>query len=235
MRRRKLIVILLVMSTLTGCIQEFKYTEEQSDAAAEYMAGVLLKNDDSYKADLLDMDEIIENQAGTATATPAPESSSGEANGQEDTDASSIEEEKPQKNYTLSEVIGEKGFSLEYTDYIIAESYPEDPSETYFSITPRRGNQLVVLSFLLTNELKKDNNLNLTQSDIKYQLYIDSKTVYEPPFALLENNLKLIDITLREKEVKPVVLIFEVEKDIQMTDIILKVTREDRSAVIDIK
>ena len=235
MRRQKLMVILLAMTTLTGCIQKYEYTEEQTDAAAEFMAGLLLKSDDRYKADLLTVDEIMENQAGAVTVTPIPGTSPGGVDNQEDTGLSPIEGEKPQKEYTLSEVIGEKGFSLEYTSYIIAESYPEDPAETYFSITPRKGNQLIVLSFMLTNELKKNNNLNLTQADIKYQLYINSKSVYEPPFALLENNLKLIDITLREGEVKPVVLIFEVEKDMEMKDISLKVTREKRSEVIEIK
>ncbi len=235
MKLQKLAVILLAMTTLTGCVKEYEYTQEQSDAVAEYAAGLLLKSDDSYKEGLMTLNQVVENKPESAAPTPVPESPAKGEKSAGDTVSSSEEGDKPQKQYSLTEVIAEKGFSLEFTDYVFVESYPEDPSETYFSITPRKGNQLIVLSFLLTNELKKDNHLNLTQADIKYQLHINSKAVYEPPFALLENNLKLIDIKLEKKEAKPVVLIFEVEKNVKITDLSLKVSREDRSMTVDIK
>jgi hypothetical protein len=93
----------------------------------------------------------------------------------------------------------------------------------------------MVLSFLLKNTLDKENNLNLTKADIVYKLDVNVGTIYEPPFALLENNLKLIDLTLKSSETKPVVLIFEIKKDVEMKDVNLMVTRDNRSVIIKIK
>ncbi len=237
MRRYKLIAILLLLTTLTGCIQKFEYSEQQSDAAAEYIAGVMLKYDKEYTADLVSYEKVIEKQEAEAAAiaTPVPVNSlnTNSEQGQTTTSAVTV---TPEKDYTLTEVIGEEGFEIEYQEFVVAESYPEDATETYFLITPSRSDyQLMVLSFMLKNTLDKENNLNLTKADIGYQLDVNVGTLYEPPFALLENNLKLIDLTLKAGEERPVVLIFEIKKDVEMTDINLMVTRDNRSEIIKIK
>lgn len=231
MRRKKLIVVLLLMTTLTGCIQKFDYSEEQTDAAAEYMAGLMLKYDSEYKADLIEMQDIVAQQEENATPTPsAIQNSTTDQN----TSTSDMTGE-PKKEYTLTEVINEEGFDLQYTGYNVTDIYPEDATDVYFSIPAREGNQLVVLSFLLKNKLDKKNTLDLTQADVTYQLDVNVGTIYEPPFALLENNLKLIKMTLKAKEEKEVILIFEVKKDAEMKDINLMVTRGNKSEIIEIK
>ncbi len=236
MRRFSLIVVLLLMTTLTGCIQKFEYSEQQADAAAEYIAGVMLKNDKEYVSKMVSIEEIIEKQgveADTAAAsTPENTQNANLEQGQTTTSTATI---VPEKDYSLTEVINEEGFEIEYQDFIVAESYPEDATDAYFSITPRPGYQLMVLSFILKNTLDKENNLNLTKANIVYQLDVNVGTIYEPPFALLENNLKLIDLKLKASEEKMVVLIFEVKKDVNMTDVNLMVTRDRRSEIIKIK
>ena len=93
----------------------------------------------------------------------------------------------------------------------------------------------MVLNFMLKNTLDKENKLNLTKANIKYQLDVNVGTIYEPPFALLENNLKLIDLTLKAGEEKPVVLIFELKKDDKISDVNLMITRDNRSEIIIVK
>jgi hypothetical protein len=224
------------MTTLTGCIQKFEYSEQQSDAAAEYIAGVMLKNDKNYVAKMVSIEKLIEKQeaeaAATVTPTPVNTQNAKSEQGQTTTPTDTVAQEK---DYTLTDVIGEEGFEIEYTDFIVAESYPEDATDAYFSITPNPGYQLMVLSFLVKNTLDKENNLNLTKADIVYQLDVNVGMIYEPPFALLENNLKLIDLTLKSSETKPVVLIFEIKRDVEMTDVNLMVTRDNRSEIIKIK
>jgi hypothetical protein len=58
MKRLILFLILIISITLTGCIHETNITEEESDAVAEYMAGLLLKYDDKYDKALIPKDEI---------------------------------------------------------------------------------------------------------------------------------------------------------------------------------
>jgi hypothetical protein len=224
------------MTTLTGCIQKFEYSEEQTNVAAEYIAGLMLKNDKEYEADLVSMDKIIKKQEAEAAAaiTPTPVITEDADTGNEHAAVPSVTA-APEMDYTLTEVIAEKGFEVNYSDYLVVESYPENTTDAYFSITPRSGYQLMVLNFGLKNVLDKDNTLNLTKADIKYQLDINVGTIYEPPFVLLENNLKLINLTLKAGEEKPVVLIFEVKSDITITDANLMVTRDSRSEIIKIK
>ena len=236
MRRYKLIVVMLLITSLTGCIQEFEYSEQQTDAAAEYIAGLILENDKTYKADLVSMAKIIESQkaAAEAVVTPTPVITQS-GNSQQEQVNDSTATSSPEKDYTLTEVIGGEGFEIEYVDYILAESYPEGASDGVFSIPSRSGYQLMVLNFKLKNTLDKNNNLNLIKADVLYQLDVNIGTIYEPPFALLENNLKLIDLTLKAGEEKPVVLIFEIKKEVELIDVNLMVTRDKRSEIIKIK
>lgn len=232
MRRCKLIVALLLLTTLTGCIQKLEYSEAQTDAAAEYIAGLMLKNDKQYEANLVSMEKLVVTHTTTATPTPASSQNTEPTQGQTELPAVST---APEKEYTLTEVISEKGFEIQYTDYDIMESYPEDVTDAYFTITPRSGYHLMVLSFVLRNTQDKENNLNLTKANVGYQLDVNVGTIYEPPFALLENNLKLIDLTLKAGEEKPVVLIFEIKKDTQVKEANLMVSRDNRTEIIEIK
>ncbi len=235
MRRYMLIPIILLMTTLTGCVHKYEYTDQQSDAAAEYIAGVVLKNDKSYEAELVSFEKIIEKQeAEVGAVIPEPEDTQNLPSDQENIAAPAVTK-SPVKDFTLTEVINEKGFEIEYSDFIVTESYPEDATEAYFLITARPDNKLVVLSFKLKNTQDKNNRLNLTKSNIVYQLDVNDGTIYEPPFVLLENNLKLIDLKLKAGEEKSVVLIFEVKKATDLAYANLVITRDNRSETIKVK
>ena len=59
--------------------------------------------------------------------------------------------------------------------------------------------------------------------------------MYKPLFALLENNLQYINLKVNAGEKVPAVLIFEVTRDIDMSDINLIVSRGSRTEIIEIK
>ena len=44
MKKILLVVTILMMFFLTGCMQRLNYSDQQSDAVAEYMAGVVIKS-----------------------------------------------------------------------------------------------------------------------------------------------------------------------------------------------
>lgn len=235
MRRYKLVAVLLLITTLTGCVQKYDYSEQQLDSASEYIAAVILRNDRNYTSKLGSFNKIIEMRGKKAAAAAPTQTGIDKVDADTEIKTASFDVADPKRDYTLTEVLGEDGFELEYTSYVIADSYPEDSAEAYFMITPRPEHQLVVASFMLKNTLNKNNNLNLTKANILYQLDVNEGTIYTPTFALVENNLKLIDVALKAKEEKPAVLIFEVKKDIDMKDINLMVTRDDRSETIKVK
>jgi hypothetical protein len=222
------------MFTLTGCIQEYKVTEQQNDATAEYMAGLLLKYDEDYEQDLPSQDEIIEEEAAQVevdTMSPTPTVSSTK----DTTTNAEGKAEDAKKDYTLTEVIGAENFEIEYTGYKVTESYPEDAQSAYFSLTSREGNHLIVASFLVKNKTDKEKKLNLSKAKIQYQLDVNVGTVYKPSLTLLENDLQYIDIKIAGGKAEPVLLIFEISKDTDISDINLMVSNDNKTEIIKIK
>jgi hypothetical protein len=242
MKRLKLVLVLLLSSfTLTGCIQEYTVTAEKSDAIAEYMAGVLLENDKNYDQDLVPMEDINagdeavdsedteEDESASEAADASAEDAAGEAA------ASDAKNTDAQEQYTLSEVVGKKNFNIQYKGYKLTETYPEDPESAYFSITPRQEYQLLVITFSVENASSTDKQFDLSKTSINYQLDINVGTIYKPQFTLLENDLRYIDMSIKGKETQEAVLVFEVSKDIDISDINLIVSNADKSEIIEIK
>ncbi|MDF2611737.1 MAG: hypothetical protein K0R92_3211 [Lachnospiraceae bacterium] len=234
MKRMRILLVMLFMFILTGCIQEYKVTEQQSNATAEYMAGLLLKYDENYMQGLISEEEVLQEEASMGEAdainpTPTLSPTEGATVSTEGKVADS------EKDYTLTEVIGEKNFEIEYTGYKVTESYPEDTDSAYFSLTPREGNQLIVASFIVKNKSDKEKTLNLSKAKILYQLDVNAGTIYKPSLTLLENDLQYIDITIPEGEAEPVLLIFEVPEGTDMSDINLIVSNDKKTDIIKIK
>lgn len=236
MKRFKLAIIISLMLSLTGCIQKYELTGQQSDAAAEYMAALLLETDEDYKRELIPIEELqedneeaqedrTEEEDPTPTANPLEGDSAG--NGSDDTDT--------EKVYTISEVIGKDDFDIKYTGYELTASYPKKTEDTYFSIDARQGYQLLVASFTATNKTDRKKTLNLSKEDIMYQLDINVGTIYKPQFTVLENNLQYIDMDFKGGESKTVLLIFEISKDTDLSNINLIISKDDKSEIVEIK
>jgi len=234
MKRLRLLVTILFMLSLTGCIQEYKLTDQQSDATAEYMAGLLLKYDKEYEPHLTPREQLTTKEnansevsdANTATPTPV----------QEEAITENVDNEgEANKDYTLSEVIGEDDIEMQYSGYEICETYPEDTTNAYFSLDPVEGKQFLVTSFLAKNLSDKEKTLTLRDSQVQYQLDINVGTIHKPILTLLVNDLHNIDIVIGAGKTETVLLVFEVSKDIDITDINLIASKDDRIEIIEIK
>jgi hypothetical protein len=232
MKKLKLIIIALMLFTLTGCIQEYNYTEETSDSIAEYMAGTLLVNDASMNQMLVPLTYIYEeNEDKTSEQGKSPLETTDQS---QETD-SSPNANNETSNTTLTDLIGNKDFGIKYKGYQLLDTYPEAPGNTDFIVEPRNGYQLLVVSFQADNLAKSKKELNLIKSDIKYQLDVNGGTVYKPQLTLLENDLQYINITIPGGKSEIVILIFEVSKEASISDISLNVSKNGKSSVIEIK
>lgn len=231
MKRLFVIIISISVLLLTGCIKEYPLSEVQTDAVAEYMAGRLLMEDKNYLASLLTYEEIIEFEDNIQedNLVPKPTKAPDVVNDNEDN--------APIKdvNYTLSEVIGVPNFDILYSSYKLVDTYPEDESNLVFSLDPRPGHQLLVLNFTIENITDKNEVIDLSLSTIQYQLDINVGSIYKPQLALLENNLQYINLNLKAGEKIPAVLIFEVARDIDLSDIKLIISKDSRSEIVEIK
>lgn len=225
------------MITLTGCMKKYPLSETQTDVVAEYMASRLLEKDKVFTPSLITYNEIIDLEEVILTDEPETEDTNVPQNNNEIIDDNGVSTPDSSMNikYTLSEVIGESNFDIQYTGYQLADTYPEDESNLVFSVDPRAGYQLLVANFSIENITDGDKIIDLSSAKIQYQLDINVGTIYKPQFALLENNLQYIDLNVKTGAKIPAVLIFEVTKDIDMSDINLIVSREARTEIIEFK
>jgi hypothetical protein len=60
-------------------------------------------------------------------------------------------------------------------------------------------------------------------------------TVYKPLLTLLENDLQYIDITIEAGKTETVLLVFEVSKDVEISEINLIALKDERTEIIEIK
>lgn len=231
--------IVLISLSLTGCVQEYQLSEDETSIAAEYMASVLLAQDETYKSSLLDLEqlEVHKNDAATNEKEEIQESTKEVSkekdivSRQDDEDEIELMNNQP----SLSEVMGIEDFVIRYMDAEIHDVYPEDEANTYFSLTAREGYQLLVASFSVENKTKKDKSLNLKKAGINYQLDINVGTIYKPSLTLLENDLRYIDMTIGARKKETVLLVFEISKESTMKDVNLIISRGAKSEIIEIK
>ncbi|NLO09575.1 MAG: DUF4352 domain-containing protein [Clostridiales bacterium] len=238
MKRLKVLIICILGISLSGCMKEYPLNEAQTDIVAEYMASRLLENDKKFTPSLIsyqeasEIDDIIHNDETMPDPTEIPvETEDNKADSSEVYPSDSTSDIQ----YTLSEVIGESNFDIQYTGYQLTGTYPEDESNLVFSLDPRAGYQLLVVDFTIENISDSDKTIDLSKASIQYQLDINVGTIYKPQLALLENNLQYIKLNVRSGDKIPAVLIFEVTKDIDMSDINLIVSRDARTEIVEIK
>lgn len=241
MKRLKITVIVLAMLSLTGCIRKYEVSEQQDNAVAEYMAELLLKHDDDYTQKLTPIEEInYEDTSKDEELTPTPKASAEDDNKdidevKDDTDTSKGDNSNSQKEYSIAEVIGAKGFDIEYAGYKLAKSYPEEGDGNYFSLDAAEGNKLLVVSFSARNTTEKEQTLDLKKTKISYQLDINIGTVYKPLLSLLRNDLQYIDDTFKKGETKDLLLVFEISEEADISNINLIISKDNKSEIIEIK
>ena len=236
MKRWRILLVLVVTFSLSACIKEYQYPEEQSDAVAEYMAGKLLDYDESYKLMLTPYEELSAVEAEkditgseTEDVIEKPDGISAESKTEQPVSDETGEQ------YTISEVLGSKDFEIDYTGYRLVGVYPDEEDSPYFSLGAREGYQLLVATFSIKNTSSKERDFNLTNEEIDYQLDINKSTIYKPEFTLLENDLRYIDMTMEGKQTKEALLVFEIPKEAEFSYIHLKILNENKSNILKIK
>lgn len=249
-----LLLLILTVFLFSGCIQEYRLSEGDSDLAAEYMAGLLIKQDKDYDNSLLTPDEIEaaleeeRNNKDTVNPTPTPTSKDDLPNdkepGQQDKNKDDIDNNDKGNsdkdtaisyNYTLSEIAGLTDFEINYDNYRLYDTYPENYKETYFTLTPNEGYQLLVVSFTVDNLSKIVKNMDLSKAKISYQLDINVGTIYKPLLTLLEDDLQYINMIVEPDYNKTAILVYEVSKTVDMNDINLIISKDDKAQIIKIK
>lgn len=237
MRKLSLVLTICCALTLTGCATGYNLSEKETGVVAESMAGFILKYDSNYrKQSLLVPVEDLEEETIPEDKEPKNNNHSTTQKDTHETLNKNIEERSEEKvhKYTLSDVIGHDDFEIVYEGYKLHNNYPDDTSSTYFSLTPREGNQLLVISFKANNLTKDKKNLNLIKSGVKFKLFLNENTKYVPLLTLLENDLQYINIPIEGNAAEEVILVFEISKE-DITNAKLNVIKDTKEVNIQMK
>lgn len=225
----------LSMLLLTGCASSILLTDNESDIVAEYIAGLIFKYDKNYEEVLINPEEDEESNVDTVTTTPTPSPTLAIADENKDVtnknEASFINDSNLQANADFTEVIGVKNLTIEYSGYEIKDSL----SDTYFNIEAGDGKQLLIVKFKVKNNSKKDIALNLAKSDILYQLDINTGNFQKPLLTFLDNDLRLIDTTVKGNSTLDTVLVFSVSDKVNLDVVNVIISHAHKTAIVKLK
>jgi hypothetical protein len=231
---------------LTGCVQLEELTDKESDMMAEYMAGAILKNDTNYEDALTYPDEIkklleantdktLELGNSVETADSSETVASTETNSTETTTSKEEQSQDSVIDMNLTTEMGNGKFSITYSDYTFYDSYPSNEDNNYFTLETSSDRQLLIISFDIKNVTRKKANFNLIKSNFKYQLDINTGTIYKPMMTLLVNDIQYINLDISAGKTNKAVIVFDVYRDVDMSNINLIISNQDKTSIIKVK
>ncbi len=251
MKKYLIILVALCGVILTGCAQTVDISNQESDMLAEYMAGVVLKQDSNYKEALLDLDNTqeteptdsmkLENSTEAVASietveTKEPTASLDSNSTKESYKSVELKQSEDIANYmSLTQDMGNNKFNIDYADYALCDSYTNDTDNNYFSLETSSDRKLLVVSFDVKNLSDKTESLNLIESGFKYQLDVNTGTIYQPMMTLLVNDLQYINLDIASGETKKAVIVFDVLRDIDLSNINLIISNQDKTTIIKLK
>jgi hypothetical protein len=148
-----------------------------------------------------------------------------------DTPQIGTEAESPTPSYSsLSDLIGQAGLELTYQSSGIYDSYPKEESD-YFVLEPSVSDKLLVVGFSLSNTSGGEKSVDLSTAGIQYSLTVGEKS-YRPLLTALPNDLRYLTMTLAAGEKQEVVVVFEVDKDTDLSASSLTLTKDGAMAQI---
>lgn len=238
---RKLFFLLIAICGVmfTGCAQLIDLNEKESDVLAEYMASTMLRYDKNYDEALIYPEETAETADSVKTGSDTDTKPDNTTEQTGDDNASVTPDTSGDSQYgAVASLAGmfkdilKDNFSISYEAYKSYDSYPDE--DQLFTIEASKGKKLLVFNFNVKNITDKNKKLDLMNYSIAYQLTDNKSIVYYPMMTLLNNDIQYINLGIAAGTTKKAVVLFEVPKDIDMSDMLLALTYKDKTTFLDI-
>lgn len=221
----------LSLVLLTGCMGEtYPLTEEEQDIIAEYAAGVLLRNDESYTQALITPTPTPSPEP-TPTPTPGPTAAVEDGKGgghRENGDGGNT----VTGNAALNEVYGLEGLLVEYDGYETVDSITEENAAGTYAVMADDGKVLLKVNFTLTNTAGIEQSFDFGAQGISYQLDCNEKKFLQPKITGLEQDMLFRKITLAAGESSRGCVIFDISSEVSPEDCNVIVFKDDRTSIL---
>lgn len=251
MKKSVLAMVIILAFNLTGCNNLNNVSDQNYNAMADYMASMILKYDRTYEEKLinpaiiakassvaeenlnLNVGETKEGTEVSSDQTSATDVTDKTENVNRSTEVKE-DDNKVEKFYDLTELLELKNLDIQYKNYKLYDSFPEEKDDEYFNLEAGKNNKLCVVQFNIKNKTTKNQKFNLLNKEIEYQLDVDSNT-YTPLLTLLINDLQFIDISINGEKSEIGYLVFEVPNDIKLDNGNLLVSKDSLKSSIALK
>jgi uncharacterized protein YceK len=238
MKKTFIFMMLMCVVLLTGCSSLVNLTEDESNMLTEYMAGVVLKHADDYEDGLLTVEEIEALEAKAEERNKRIEANSNDTKTQVTSNTSSNSKKKTSskaKFVSLTKAVGNSNFKIQYKQYKSYDKYVSEDTTSNVTLEAGKNKKLLVFYFDVKNLSNETLKLDLVEEGIGYQLVLDNGSKVKPLLTLLMNDIQYLNLDIAANMTKEAVIVFEVDKNVELSNSTLTVTRKDMTSNIDLK
>ena len=209
---------MLTMTLLTGCGVGIELSDEENDMIAEYMAAALLKYDAHYEETLIYAEAAETPEDEFIPVDFIEEKDDSQSDAMEEGVDSDKEDTVSEENTssTLSEIFKSKKYNVSYLGVEEYETYKESGND-YFIVEAPTGCKLAVVQFTIANISDKDITVSLADKELTYELVLGENTIKKPLLTALMGDLQFYNETIPTGETKVGVVVFAVEKDVDVS------------------
>lgn len=234
---------MLLLSTslwLSGCgeLAMVELSEEQASQVAEYATGLLLKDALNYSTRLVDTDQMIaqlaterEEQRELAAKVDKIKQAQAQVAAQEREEKENGNSHKstmsePVLSSNIESALQLTDISVEYQNYQILDSYPEDSDMLLFAMDATPGQKLLVLHFNVRNNGVEEQLVDMTSGHCRFRGSINHEGYTGFLSTLLLNDLHMFRETLGPGESQDAVLVTEIPEDFSVETISIMIKKD---------
>lgn len=211
MGRRKGIcgALLLGLVLATGCGVRFpEMTTEQEEKIAEYAARAVMRHMQDYDSRLVDL-SLYEEKDITDVENPSEDNRMDET-----ADTPTVDISGEGSSLTLEEVFSLTGVEIQYTGYLVADTYPEAQGDNpYFALDATEGKKLLVLRFTLHNMTAEAVELDIFSMAPKATVTVNDTVRKNAMSTMLLDDLGTFVGSIDGGEEMPMVLLAEIDQN----------------------
>lgn len=249
MREKRYIIvsIVLTMLVLSGCSSKEKYSEEEKDIIADYVAQTVIKNSEGYQGKLVDVSNnpfLLTKEEDFVDSLRDEELENEEDKNEQQVDkaepATKIKEESNEKDGGLEvskkevdNIAAILNFREGIETYVTKCEVLDEYTSSSYVIDIKENEKLLKVEFDIKNTMAKEVVVKVDSVATSIKLAIADNT-YIPLITAVENDFMFINKKIKPNSTQKAILLFAVPKTLDMKDISLEIKGADNSVSVSL-